>query len=286
MLSRKKRNMLKNIVGLVFAFLLTLCFTTIMLLIGCRLGIFNDAIIRKQLEKTDYYDSVHQAIYDNSAELLLPSGLPEDVLDGVISKEKVKKDSENTVTMGLKGEGYIPDTTELEERFTENINKYIEENNIKANSETEEGIKKVSEQINKEYKRCMKFPFIRYYAKYQTLFNKIFLPALLLFIVMSALICIILVRMQRWPHRGVRYISYATLASVLMMAVPVIVLIATNVHARINISPKYLYDLLVGVIETDMGVMLATSFVGIVFFGVELYLISRLKYNAEHARRD
>ena len=285
MLSHKYRNMMKHIAGLVFSFLLTLCIASFLLLLGCKIGVFNDAIILKQLEKTEYYENVRQAIYDNSVELLLPSGLPDTVLDGVINEEQVRYDSESTVHMGLKGEGYLPDMAQLEECFASNIEKYIQENNIAVGDDTEEGMAQLLEEIKKEYRRCMKFPFISYFVKYKAVFNRIFIPALVLFVVLIALICVILIRMQRWPHRGMRYISYATLAAVLMVGSPIAALVATGVHKRINVSPKYLYDLVVGILGTDLMVFLAVACVGMMIFGVELFVISRMRYKAEHHGR-
>lgn len=285
MKSHTYKKIMKQVVALVFSFLLTLCFTSCLFLIGCEAGIFNDRIILSQLDKTAYYASVNDAIRENVSELLLPSGLPDTILDGVIDEDEVRHDTKNAVQMSLKGQGYKADTRGLEARFKQNIQTYIEENAIVIGEETEEGIEQLLAAIKKEYERCMDFPFTKYFVRYQAAFHKFLIPALALFVVMSVFICMILIRMQRWRHRGMRYISYATLASALMVGIPTLVLLFSKVYTRVNVSPKYLYDLMVGVVKTDLIVFLMLFLLAVVAFGLELWLITRMRHKAERRGR-
>lgn len=279
--SHKQKNIMKQAVAFVFSFLLTLCFASCLVLIGCELGIFNGRIIVSQLEKTDYYTNVRVAIEENAAELLLPSGLPESIMEGVIDAEEVRHDTENAVRMSLKGQGYKADTRGLEERFRQNIQTYIEENDIALSEETEAGIEQLFKSVKKEYERCMDFPFIKYFVRYRTVFHKLFVPATALFVIMSVVICALLLRLQRWRHRGMRYINYATLAAGWMIGVMAMIPLASKVYTRINVSPKYMYDLLVGVVRMDLLVFLYLFLFTIAIFGGELALTAHMRHKVE-----
>ncbi|MBO5387567.1 MAG: hypothetical protein J6A59_05430 [Lachnospiraceae bacterium] len=285
MMSEKRTETVRHIVAIIFSFLLTLCLAAIFVLIGCKLGIFNEKIILSQLDKTDYSNKVHEAISSNAAEYMMPSGLPESILDGVISKADVKKDCRNAVTMSLKGQGYNPNFSGLEDRFNENVEKYMSDNGIVVEAGTEDGINELLEEIKAEYKRCLTFPFIKYFVKYQSAFNRFFIFAVALLMALTVLIGWMLMKMQRWPHRGVRYISYSTLATAIMLGVPVGALMVSGVHRRINISPEYLYDLITGVLGVDLIVFMVLVFVCIGIFVAELLYIEKLKKVATKLRK-
>jgi hypothetical protein len=277
---RRRKKRIKHIISLILSFLLSLSGTAFLVLIGCKAGIFNSSIIMSQLNKTDYYAHIGDALYEDAADLIRPSGLPESVLEDVIDENKVYIDAKNSIDAAMSGKTYEADGSFLKENFSANIEAYIEENDIQANDETEAGLEELSEEIVGEYNDLLEFPFAKYYIKYQAVYDRIFWPAVISLAVFMIIICIVLVAMQHWAHRGVRYISYAALASALMTGGVPLAVRLSGIYERLNISPSYLYHLLMGVIEADIDIFLYLAAAALLAFAVCLGVIRMLKNRA------
>ena len=55
--------------------------------------ILSEQYILSKLDEHDYYNKIHEQIKSNFENYIHQSGLEEDVLDNIITKEKVKKDT-------------------------------------------------------------------------------------------------------------------------------------------------------------------------------------------------
>lgn len=281
--SHKRRRRMRHLVSLILSFLLALCITSFLVLVGCKVGIFNTSVLLSQLNKTNYYENISNAIRENVGDIIRPTGLPDSVLEGVIDDDRVYLDVKATIEASLENKEYHADMTYLEQTFTNNIDAYIKKEHKLSNASTQAGLKKLLNEIKAEYIRLLDFPFIKYFVKYQAMYDKIFLPAAGGLLVVIIVLCFALIKMQRWAHRGIRYISYATLASVIMTGILPLIIQLSGAYKRINISPKYLYNLLVGVISSDMTVFLYLSLGCILAFAGEMAAIKILKDRAvEH----
>lgn len=276
-----KKRLAKKVISYILSFILSLCITGLLLLVGVKAGVFNSSVFISQLNKTNYYYELSDTLYENAADLLRPTGLPEEVLAGVIDEDKMYIDAKNSIEAAFQGRDYTADTSYIAEAFKSNINNYIEKNNLESNSETEEGISKLTEQITDEYNSLIEFPFVEYYIEYQSAYNGIFLYGIGIMAVLILIICIALVAMQHWAHRGVRYISYGVLASAIMTGALPLYIKVSGAYKAANISPRYLYNLLVAVIEQDINVFLYLAAGAAVIFAMCLGIIHGLKNRAQ-----
>lgn len=281
--SHRRKRRIRRLVSLILSFLLALCITSFLVLVGCKVGVFNTSVLLSQLNKTNYYENISNAIRENVGDIVRPTGLPESVLEGVIDDDRVYLDAKATIEASLENKKYQVDMTYLEQTFTKNIDAYIRRENKLSNASTQAGLKKLLNEIKEEYIRLLDFPFIKYFVKYQAMYEKIFLPAAAGLLVVIIILCFVLIKMQRWAHRGIRYISYATLASAIMTGILPLIIQLSGAYKRINISPKYLYNLLMGVISSDLAVFLYLSLGCIFAFAGEMAAIKILKERAvEH----
>lgn len=279
-MAHKQKKEIRSGVSLALSFLLALCMTSFMLILGCRIGIFNANVLMNQLDKTSYYDNVSAAIYENAVNLLRPSGLPETVMDNVIENDRVHQDVRAVIKAELSGREHVVDLSYVEQTFLENINSYMETENISPGDETDEGIQNLLGEIKKEYIRCLKFPFVKYFVRYQTAFEKIYLPSMCLLAILAGTLCAMLIKLQRWAHRGIRYIFYATAATGLMIGVIPTAIWLDGSYERLNISPQYLYEVIVGIIRADTGIFAYIAAGCFVLAAMELILIGIMKKRA------
>lgn len=85
--------------------------------------ILNKNYVLSKLEETDYYNKIYEEVKSNFENYIHQSGLEESVLEDIISKEKVKKDTELIISNLYDGLEEKIDTQEIKD----NLNKNIEE---------------------------------------------------------------------------------------------------------------------------------------------------------------
>ena len=276
-----RKRLIKKIISYILSFILSLCITALLFLLGIKAGVFNSSVITGQLNKTNYYAELSDTLYENIADALMPTGLPEEVLDGVIDGDRMYIDAKNSIEAAFLGKEYTADTSYLEDAFRANIESYIVEDNVEATDETEEGVQTLVDEITEEYNSLIEFPFVEYFIKYQAAYNDIFAYGVIIMLVLILIICAALIAMQHWAHRGVRYISYGVLAAAVMTGAAPLYIKLSGAYKSLNISPRYLYNLLVAIIEQDIDVFLYLAAGAIVIFGMCMGIIHMLKKRAQ-----
>lgn len=275
--TNRKRKRIRRSLSLVLSYILSLVFFLLFVLIGIKAGVFNNNVILDRLNKSNYYHSIYETVLDNVESVLLPTGLNESVLNSVITMDMVYIGAKNTIEGTIRGEQVTQDTSGLENRLIKNIEDYAAENGIAYGTEQGQGLIKLSKDIAFEYTRMMDFPFINYYVKYRSIYDKLFVILVPVLLVIAGFIIVMLLRMQRYKHRAVRYIEYSTLASTIMISLfPLYLLISGN-YRKINVSPRYFYDFMVGYLKWDIEVFLYIGGIGLIISLSLLLLIGNLK---------
>lgn len=281
--SKKEKN-IRIVVSLVLSFILALCITAIIVLTAFKMSFFNASSVIGEFNKTNYYYSVWDSVYEKACNTIRPSGLPEEVLDGVFDKNVVYMESKNYIEAQIKQQDYTVNTTVIENKIKDNISSYIKKNNIETTKETDRGISDITGEIIKDYESALKFPFAAQYVKYMNMYNKVFAPLCAVLVILCIIICFVLVSMQHWAHRGIRYISYALLSSGIMGFLAPAVIRISGAYERLNVTPLRLYNLVVAVIESNLNMLMYLSCAAFVLFGLSLGAINTLKQRASHKR--
>lgn len=272
-----KKKTMKHWVSIGLSFVFALCLSSLIALISIEAGVFNYSVFMNQLNKTNYYRNISNAIRENAEDILRPTGLPSEILDDVIVDNRIYLDAKNCIEAQLSEKEYVLDTSDMKEQFKKNIYNYIEKSKLEVGKETESGIDKLFTDISNEYIRLLEFPFIKYLTKYKAQYEKVFWPAVIILAIVCAGLCFAIIKMHSWVHRGLRYISYGTLASAFITGIIPGVLVVTNIYKRLSISPKYLYALLVGVIQADLMVFVYMAVALAIIFAAMLMVINMLK---------
>lgn len=276
-MSTKKNRIGRSILSGFLAFFLTILLTAATFCISIYIGFFMNGRILNGLNYKDYYASVEDYFYQRVRDMTIPSGLPPEIVDGIVDSQTIHDDVRGYVLAALEGEDYTFHTDMLEVNLTDRIYAYFEEENLEMTSLQEETIPEYVGTISDEYVKDLKVPLIPYIAKVKQLYRKVLVAVLGGTLVLGAAIVIVLFRMYRWRHRGLRYIAYSTIATAVMTMVPAVMARTTGFYKRIGINAEHLYNAFVAYIENGINILFYVAAGWLVVTGVVLLLISFLK---------
>lgn len=92
--------------------------------------ILSEQYILSKLEETDYYNKIYESVKSNFENYIHQSGLEETVLENIVSKEKVRKDTKIIISNLYNGLEQKIDTQEIRDNLNNNIKETLGEQNI------------------------------------------------------------------------------------------------------------------------------------------------------------
>lgn len=270
---------LKSIISGVFSFLLSLALVLLFLLAGLYFGVFNDRIIKSGVNESNYYNEIHQEINDRAESIILESGLPAAVLDEIITLKRVYVSSKYYIEDALKGNEPVVNTERLRQEFEENIYKYLEKSKIARTDELDAGIEEIIAKVEQEYTRGIQFRFVNYIGEYKIHFMrflKVSAPVLLL---LAGVLCFFIIKMQKYKHRGVRYIAFAMISSAGITMITSVCLLITKAYNSNEQLPDYYGRFLTGYLKWDIEVFLYIGGIGAILSVLLITLVRYMKNN-------
>ena len=274
-MNRKSKKRLRGIISTILSFLLAVLFTVGSVLVGLYIGFLNENRIIDGLNYKDYYSGVEENFYQNSKDITTPMGLPENVVDGIVDSETIYENIKDYVVAAVNGQTYVFATEDLKTKLEQNVRNYFTSQGWEITSEQEATIPQYTQMIADEYVSCVKDPFVEHFAAVKRIFQKILLIGIPAIVILSAIIIFMLVHMQKWKHRGVRYVVYSSFATMIMVAVPGIAALVSGFYKKINISTEYLYYALVKYISNGLWVFIYLAFV---WFAISLALLFLIRF--------
>ena len=141
---------MKSIINYILSIILALAIIVFYLINLASSTVLSEQYILSKLDEHDYYNKIHEQIKLNFENYIHQSGLEEDVLDNIITKEKVKKDTHIILGSIYDGLNQEVDTNEIRENLNKNIEKYIKSTSL--TKEQKSSIDTFVNHICNEYK--------------------------------------------------------------------------------------------------------------------------------------
>lgn len=154
---------MKNILRYIIAILLTVMIIAFLLINLLSSTILNKKYILSKLEETNYYNKMYEYVQSNFKNYIYQSGLDENVLDNIISKEKIENDTKIIIGNIYDGLNEAISTQEIQEKLSTNINDSLKSKKISAQKDA---IEKFINEITNEYTKTMS------HTSYETQINK------------------------------------------------------------------------------------------------------------------
>lgn len=273
----RSKSKLKTILSTIFAFLLTLFIVSFYILIGINLGLLGDKSITRALNASDYYNEVHSALTGYCEELVTETGLPSTVLEDVITSQRLYIAGKNYIAQVLRGEEPDIKTDKLVNRFKENIDLYLQQENISQTVQLQDATTELITAIEAVYKEAVEFQLTDYITEYRNQFinlTRIFLP---LVIVFSGVVCYFIIRLHKYRHRGLRYIVYALMAASLLTILTALFLLITKYYSGIEATPDYYKTFLMQYFRWSILIFVYIGGIGLTLSVALMALVSYLK---------
>lgn len=140
--------MAKKIIQYIVATILALAILGLVVINILSTSILNKEYIISKLQTQQYYDKIYEETESNFENYIHQSGLDEDVLKDIVSKEKIEKDTKIILNNIYNGMDEKIDTKEIKEKLNENINNSL---NGKISSSEQKSIDTFVDTICKEY---------------------------------------------------------------------------------------------------------------------------------------
>ena len=141
-----------NIVKFIIAIIVTVC---IVLFVGCNVAsstILSKEFILNKLEENNYYANTYTAVKEDFENYIYQSGLDEEVLENIVTQEKIQKDTETIINNIYDGTNEKIDVTEIENNLNNNINNSL---NSRITATQQKAIDEFVKQITEQYKETI-----------------------------------------------------------------------------------------------------------------------------------
>ena len=272
--------MAKKIISYVLAFIIIILLTSSVLCTIISNALLNEKFVLEVLEKNEYYSKIYNEIMQNFKNNTIQSGLEENVLDGIISEEQVKKDIIALIGSIYENKDIKINTETVKTKLQQNINEVIAENNKKVSKDEQEEIDIYINTIANIYKDGIVYEdeyihkVSNVVAKLYGLIKKV---KIILYIatIVIAIIVIILNKIE-----SIKFFSISTTAIGILLIITKIIEIITMKTQNILILNQAFSKIVINIIEVIMSKFLIY---GIVFLivGMLLNIASNVKFHSK-----
>ena len=265
----------RNAVFIVLSFLLTLILFLLSVCTVLEATLFNPEFIFDNMNSSNYFIDKSDEITTSLIDLGYASGLDEKFFDDFIDEVMLCDDTREYLDNYYSGNGAKIDTTDFKQSFNAELDKYIQENNIKnVNGKSRDKLVNKAAQI---YRSSLEIPlFSRLSAYFLTAKNA--MPFIIVgLVVLAGVICVVLIYANKWKHRGVKYICYATSGAFLTLGIIPAYLMITGKISHINLDSRALYNMFV---QSANSICIAILFISLFFLlvSVGLFFLFRRMY--------
>lgn len=252
---------IKTVINYIIVILLTLA---IVGLAGIKIAsstILSEAYVFKMLEKSNYYDSLHDNLISNFEKYIAQSGLDETVLDGIATKEDIRKATETILANMYEGTNKEIDTNVIRENLVANINRSLEGITITENMQT--AINTFVDTIVEEYRVTMSQT--KYEAQINDMYKKadklIQIGQIATAIAIIVLIILLAVLNYKRFYRGISLFGVAIMSSGAFLAITnLIVNLKVNVQ-HIKVLNDSISIAVCSIIENILQIILQTGII-------------------------
>ena len=186
-----------NIIKFIVLTILTVCIVSVGIITIVSSTILDQSYIMQKLEETNFYSDTYELVKSNFENYIYQSGLDEEVLNDICTKEKVKQDLNLILTNIYQGTDKKIDTAEIADKLNANIDKL----DIK-NSKNSKAIEQFVTHICDEYTNTLihtkyENDINEMYSKVTKLLDKLYNAIVIVMVVDIIILIIINIKKSR-----------------------------------------------------------------------------------------
>ena len=142
---------IKIIISYLITILLSISLSTLIFIIVLNSNILNKTYITNTINDSNYYETLKKSIDDSLSELTPQSGFNDEILDNIYTINDLKKETKLIINSIYNNKKYNPNKEYIKRRLEDNINKFIENNNINITNKAKKQIEKFENTIIEAY---------------------------------------------------------------------------------------------------------------------------------------
>ena len=142
---------IKIIISYLITILLSISLSTLIFIIVLNSNILNKTYITNTINDSKYYETLKKSIDDSLSELTPQSGFNDEILDNIYTINDLKKETKLIINSIYNNKKYNPNKEYIKRRLEDNINKFIENNNINITNKAKKQIEKFENTIIEAY---------------------------------------------------------------------------------------------------------------------------------------
>lgn len=240
--------------------------------------ILSEQYILSKLDETDYYNKIYEYVKSNFENYIYQSGLEETVLEDVVSKEKIRKDTGIIISNLYDGLNQKIDTQEIRDNLNKNIKETLEDQDMTVTQQN--AIDTFIDHICNEYTDTMShFSFEQQVNQaYQKVIKYMDLSKKVLLITIGLDILLLLVLNLR---RIYKFVSLVVVSLTTTGAFLTIVNLFVNIKIKIQtiaILNDAVSDTLRNVLTSMLNMVMKNGYI-LLISGVLLIIVSNLIHN-------
>ncbi len=142
----------KKVISYVLALILSILLIAIVLIACISTSLLDKTYIKTAFQKSDYYYGIYDIIQDDMKSDIMPSGFEENVLDNVVTQEKVQQDINRLIDSLYDNKKFEVSVNEMRDTLDENVKKQANEKNFQITEENKKDIEEFENSIINIYK--------------------------------------------------------------------------------------------------------------------------------------
>ena len=224
---------MKKVISYIMVIFMSICLITAIILTIASNTILNCDFTLNILNRNDYYGLIDIEVKSGFEGYIKQSGFDEEILKDIYSKEKLKSDIETVIKATYSGEETTIETESLVTNLKNNIDNYLEENDITLNKNEQENMEEYVEKLIEVYEKEVSHSV--YLEGMQTIISKttkvIAEVCNILFAVLAVLAVIIIIINIKDKLNSVKIVCTSILTASLFILLGILLL-----NLRINIE--------------------------------------------------
>lgn len=282
-MDRQKKSLIIKIISTVISFILSfLVFADVSLIIA-KSQILSSSALISSMDKTNYYGQLSSEIEDDFVSYGLASGFPDKFFEDTIDFEIIKYNIIEQTEKMYSGKYSTFDESEIYNSMYEDFIKYANDNNYEVTDEIDKNIKYLARTCAEHYVECIDIPFSSAISPYIPKLSKFCLYGII-FCTIGVLVCVaVLLLIQSWKHRSIRYYIYSLTTAGLMLFIFPIVIYASGKITKVAVLSQAMHDLIVVFLQSFLNSFFLAGIVDIIVIGILLFVHNSIRTKLKHS---
>lgn len=274
----KKKKVAIAVVSVICSFLLAMFITILLGSVALFFGFFNKSLTLEQINESGYYTKVYDELIVNLNTIGASQNVSEETIKKVFEEKRVYINGKQFIENSLYNKDTVVDVDKINEELQIAIAKDYAQKGIVVNEDIKDGIENAISDLDTEYIRMVRFQFVSYVRQYKNAVYKVLKLLLPIIFFLSLLLGFVLIKIQKYPHRGIRFLAMSVISAASINLILPIVALVNKWYDRINVTPEYYAKFLSSYFKSGICAFVYAGLFGVVV-GVALVLLKQMLKN-------